>query len=340
MKRKASYWVKRARGKAASYLTRRPHRSFRRTRRRDYVRSLKLPGYWAFSAYVLRTVWGERRLLSGLVAFYALLSVVFIGLASQAAYIQLSDLLDQTGSEVLTGGWGAVGQASLLLLSGISGSFNPELTDAQQVYAGLIFLLTWLTTIWLLRAAMGGKHVRLRDGLYNAGAPIVATAVVLVVLLIQLVPAALAVLAFNSAVTAGLFEQGFIAMIVSLFCSMLVLLSIYWSVSTFVALIIVTLPGMYPWQAVKSAGDIVIGRRIRILLRIAWLLVINVILWIVVMLPVVLLTRAIGNVAPLVSSLPVVPVIMTVMGSIIVVWSAAYIYLLYRKVVEDDALPA
>jgi hypothetical protein len=38
--------------------------------------------------------------------------------------------------------------------------------------------------------------------------------------------------------------------------------------------------------------------------------------------------------------LPMVPVIMTLLGSVIVVWSASYIYLLYRKVVEDDAQPA
>ena len=32
-----------------AYLQRRPHRSFRRTYRRDYERSLALPGYWAFT---------------------------------------------------------------------------------------------------------------------------------------------------------------------------------------------------------------------------------------------------------------------------------------------------
>jgi hypothetical protein len=42
-------------------LSRRPHRAFRRTHRRDYVRSLNLPGYIAFTHYVWRTLWERKR---------------------------------------------------------------------------------------------------------------------------------------------------------------------------------------------------------------------------------------------------------------------------------------
>jgi len=275
-----------------------------------------------------------------MIAFYGVFSVIFLGFGSQEAYSQLSELLDETGGQILTGGWGSVGQAGLVLLSGITGSLNPDLTDAQQVYAGLIFLLTWLTTVWLLRSALAGKPVRLRDGIYNSGAPIVPTALVLVVLFMQLIPAALGIIGFNSAVSAGMFDQGFVAMLVSIVVGLLVVLSTYWIVSTFIALIIVTLPGVYPLQAVRSAGDIVIGRRIRLLLRIAWLIAINIILWVVLMLPLVILARLLAGIAPITSSLPIVPIAMTIVGSMIVVWSATYIYLLYRKVVEDDAQPA
>ncbi len=323
-----------------TYLRRRPHRSFRMTRRRDYVRSLQLPGYWAFTGFVVSTISTHRRLFAGVVLTYAVLGALFVGLASQDAYSQLSQLLDDTGEDIFSGGWGSIGQAALLLYSGLTGSLNPSLTDAQQVYAALIFLLTWLTTVWLLRASLAGKRPRLRDGLYNGAAPLVATAVVLVILLVQLLPAALAIIVMNSAIASSLFDYGFIAMIVSLAVVMLVLLSIYWATSTFIALVIVTLPGMYPWQAVRTAGDIVIGRRIRLLLRILWLMVINAVIWLIVMLPIVLISRWLSGMIQFLESLPVVPMAMTFAGSIIIVWSATYIYLLYRKVVEDDAQPA
>ncbi len=325
---------------SADYLSRRPHRSFRRTRRRDYVRSLSLPGYIAFTIYVFTVVWRSKKLFIGLVLFYAVLGAAFVGLSSQSSYEQLSQLLDETGADVFSGGWGAVGQAGLLLLSGLSGSVAPELSDVQQVYAGIILLLTWLTTVWLLRALLAGKRPRLRDGVYNAGGPIVATGIVLLVLLIQLLPATIGIIVLNSAISTDLFKSGFIAMVISLSVVLLVILSLYWVVSTVIALIIATLPGMYPWQAIRSAGDVVIGRRVRILLRILWLMLGNAFAYIVIVLPVILLDRFIKEAIPAVQAVPFVPVVIALVSSVVVVWSASYLYLLYRKVVEDDASPA
>lgn len=322
------------------YLARRPHRSFRRTRRRDYSRSLELPGYWSFTFYVLGILRANRRLFALVILTYAVLGAVFVGLASQDAYSQLSQLLDQTGGEIFTGGWGAIGQAGLLLFSGLSGSLNLELTEAQQIYSALILLLTWLTTVWLLRAILAGKKPRLRDGLYNAGSPIVSTGIVLIVALVQLLPATIGVIVFSSAMTTNLFDSGFMAMIISLGVGALILLSSYWVVSTIMALIIVTLPGMYPWQAVRTAGDLVIGRRLRLLLRIIWMMLGGVLVWIVVVLPVILLIRFLTPVLPFIATIPIVPIAIALITAVVIVWSATYMYLLYRKVVEDDAKPA
>ena len=324
----------------SDYLARRPHRSFKRTHSRDYRRSLDIPGYWAFTAYVVGIIRSNRRLFLGLIALYALLGAVLVGLSSQDTYSQLSQLLDDTGSELFTSGWGSVGQAGLLLLTGLSGGLSPQLTDAQQIYSALILLLTWLTTVWLLRGIMAGKRPRLRDGLYNAGSPIVATAMVLLVMLLQLLPATIGVIIASSASSTNLYESGFMAMLISIVVSLLVVLSAYWAVATFFALIVVTLPGMYPWQALKTAGDLVIGRRMRLLLRLVWMGLLGMIGWAVVILVTILVVRLVTNLLPWVASLPVVPIMMSLMSAVVVVWSATYVYLLYRKVVEDDAQPA
>ncbi|MES2876603.1 MAG: hypothetical protein V4678_04000 [Patescibacteria group bacterium] len=328
-------------GSASSeYLSRRPHRSFRRTRRRDYTRSLELPGYWAFSAYVWRVIWSNKALFASLTVFYGVMGAVFVGLYSNDAYTQLSQLLDETGGEVFSDGWGAIGQAGLLLFAGASGSLSPQLNDAQYVYSGLILLLTWLATVWLLRAILAGNRPSLRDGLYNCGAPIVATAIVLIILIVQLLPATIAVIAFNSAMAADLFETGLIAMLVSLVAVLLVIVSMYWVVSTIMALIIVTLPGMFPWRAIRAAGDIVVGRRLRLLLRICWLILSTALAWVAIVLPVIIVDRYLKGLIPFVEPLPIVPVVIAFVSSAVVVWSASYMYLLYRKVVEDDASPA
>lgn len=328
------------RGRVRSFLIRRPHRSFRRTYRRDYVRSLKLPGYWALTNQVRRLIWSRKKLFLLLVLTYALMSGLLVGIGSQTTYEQLSSTLQTTGGDIFQGNWGKVGQASLLLTTALSNGLNGELSDVQKVYSGIVILLAWLTTVWLLRAVMAGRKPRLRDGIYNAGAPIVPTFLVGLALIVQLLPFALAVIVIGAASPAGALEGGLLSMLVWIGVALLVVLSLYWVTSTFFALIVVTLPGMYPYQAIKTAGDLVIGRRVRVLLRLLWLLFTLVVLWAVVMIPVILLDAWLKGVWPVLEPAPIVPIALLLMTSATVVWAASYVYVFYRKVVEDDSAPA
>ncbi len=323
-----------------AFLARRPHRSFRRTRRRDYVRTLALPGYWAFTHSVRRTLWQHRKLFLGLTAIYALLIALMVGIGSQDTYTTLTDTLSSTSGGVLSGGLGALGQASLLLATTVSGSLSQNLTEVQQVYAVILGLLTWLTTIWLLRNVLAGHKVKLRDGLYSSGAPILATFLVGLVFIVQLLPLALALIGYSAASSTGLLTNGVEAMLFWAAAGLLVVLSLYWITSTFFALVIVTLPGMYPLRALKTAGDLVIGRRLRILLRILWLALLIVLIWVVIMIPIILLDSWLKSIWPGINWLPLVPVALLVMSSLTLVGATSYIYLLYRKVVADDTEPA
>lgn len=322
------------------FMSRRPHRSFRLTRRRDYTRSLQLPGYWAFSYYVLQTVWKQRRLFGLLTLVYAVLSGLIVGIASQDTYTQLSDALKETGGDLFEGNFGEIGKASLLLAATITGGANATPTEGQQIYGGIFALLIWLTTVWLLRNILAGHAVRLRDGLYNAGAPIISTFFVGVVLLVQLLPLGLAFVGYSAAVNSGLLSGGVAAMVFWTAASLLAVLSLYWVTSTIIALVIVTLPGMYPLRAIRTAGDLVIGRRMRILLRLLWMLLAVAVVWAVVMIPIVIFDTWLKSVWTAIAGFPAVPIALLVMSSISIVWMASYVYLLYRKVVDDDAKPA
>lgn len=319
-----------------SFLARRPHRSFRRTLRRDYKRGLRIPGYIALSYEVAHILWMYKRLFGSLAAFYAVLSLLFIGLASQTTFTQLQEVIDQTSEGVFQGAWGDVGRAGLLLSAGILGSFTPELSEAQQIYSGLLVLLVWLTTVWLLRAIMSGGRPRLRDGLYNAGAPIVATTLIGIYMLLQSLPLLVATLIIGSVGLLG----GVISLLFWSAAVLLIALSLYWLTGSFMALIVSTLPGMYPWKAIQIAGDMVVGRRFRILLRMIWLLMTVVLLWALIILPAILLNNWLVGVWPFIENIPFVPVLMLVVTAISSVWGSAYIYVLYRKVVDDDEDPA
>jgi hypothetical protein len=321
-------------------LSRRPHRSFRRTRKRDYTRSLKLPGHWSFTNYVRKMLWKHRRTFFWLTIVYAVLTVSLVGLASQDTYTELSSTLRQTSGEVFKGNWGELGKAGLLLVSGATGELSMTLTEAQQIYAVVVILFTWLTTVWLLRAMLAGKKPRLRDGLYNAGAPVLPTFMVGMLLFVQLLPVVVVVLGFTALMPFGILDGGVESMIFSIAAALLIMLSLYWVTGTLIALIVVTLPGQYPMQAIRAAGDLVVGRRLRILLRLLWLLFIIVLTWILVLMPVILFDTWLKGLYPAINWLPIVPVVLLTLGTVTVVWSASYIYLLYRRVVDDDAAPA
>lgn len=323
-----------------SLRPRTPHKSFRRTYRRDYERSLQLPGYMAFTLEVWHTLWQHKSIFGGLVAVYTAASGLLVGLASQDTYTQLSELLRSTSGEIFAGNGGKIGEAGVLLLTGLTGGINPNLTDAQQLISGLLVLLAWLTTVWLLRGLLAGHALRLRDGFYNAGAPLIPTLLLGILLLVQLIPAAIATIGISAAMPTGLISSGVEAMLFWAVVLLLVVLSLYWLTSTFIALVIVTLPGMYPLRALKTAHELVIGRRLRIVLRIVWLFTAMAATWALTMIPIIIVDAWLKNVVPIIAAVPIVPVALLIASSASVVWAASYIYLLYRKVVDDDAAPA
>ncbi len=324
------------RRRSANLLSRRPHRSFRRTRRRDYTRSLKLPGYVAFTKDVFGVLWVKRRLFGLLILIYAVAMLILGGVTSQGVYSQIQDVLKQ-GNTSMT--WGEVGDAAMLLASAFTGGAS-NLTSDQQIYLGFSVALVWLATVWLLREILAGRHPKLRDGLYGSGSPIVSTLLLFFVALLQLLPIGVLALVYAGLSTVGLLNGGFGLMIFSVVAVLIIALVLYWMTSTFIALVIVTLPGMYPMRALKSAGDLVVGRRLRILYRLVWLALTIILTWVIIMIPLILLDSWAKTAWPAIQDIPFMPFAAAFMSAYTAVWMASYIYLLYRRIIDDDARPA
>jgi hypothetical protein len=64
------------------------------------------------------------------------------------------------------------------------------------------------------------------------------------------------------------------------------------------------------------------------------------VVWAIVMIPIILIDSWIKGLWSAISWLPVVPVAFLLMSSLSVVFVSAYVYLLYRRIVDDDAKPA
>ena len=324
-----------------NFIKRRPHRSFILTRRRDYKRQLEMPGYFAFTIEASRLIWTKKWLFLRLILVFIVLVVIFGLMGRQDIYDQLYNTLDETAPEsVFSGTFGVISKAGVILLTSVTSGLTPKMDSGQIIIASLLGLYIWLTTVWLLRKIVAGKRVILRDGLYNAGSPILPTMLTLLILLIQMVPGALAALVAGAAWQSGLIEGGAFSMLTSVALVLIIVLSLYWMVSTFLALVVVTLPGMYPLRAIAIAGDLVIGRRLRLMYRIIWMFLVIVSWWIVIMIPVILFDGWIKSIFSQISWMPTVPIFMLIMSIITIVWVCVYIYLLYRKVVDDGTAPS
>jgi len=330
---------KRIRTRHKNFLARRPHRSFRLTRRRDYARSLAIPGYIAFTVHVNRTVRTHWKLFLSLALIYALIMIVLGAITNQDTYSTMNDLLGSAGKELFDGGLSQLAQAGLIALSTFA-STGSDLSADQTIYLTLSLLFVWLATVWLLREILVGRKPKLRDGIYNSGAPILSTVAVLLIVAIQLMPIGIVMLLYAGLSAIGVVGGGFGAMLFWVFAAVVAALVLYWITSTIIALVVVTIPGMYPLRAVRLAGDLVMGRRLRILLRLLWGVVVTLIAWAIVLVLSVLLDNLLKMSFPDTAGFSIVPYVGAIVSSVAIVWFAAYVYLFYRKVVDDDAKPA
>ena len=323
------------------FLARRPHRSFRMTRRRDYKRSLKMPGYWQLTMQVWNVMRKNWRTFACLIAIYAILSMLFTTILSQDTYQQVREVVDESNEDGLLGNVIPVMTIFVSVLSSqLTGGGAVNSGSQQQIIAILIGLYVWLTTVWLLRSILAGQKPKTRDGLYGAGGPVIALGVLILILLVQLVPLAIAIIIYGAADGSGLLDQTVALMLAAGSTSLIAVLSLYWVTSTIMALVIVTLPGMYPMKAIRLAGDLVVGRRLRILLRLAWMVLILALIWAIILIPIIVLEGALTQAIPVFANVPIVPIVVLLLASFSIVFAASYIYMFYRKVVEDDSAPA
>lgn len=328
-----------ARKRNRNFLGRRPHRSFRRTYRRDYKRSLQMPGYIAFTRYVNRMILQRHTTFIPLGLVFAFIMLALGAVTSQDTYNQISDLLHESSNDLSEMGLNKVGQAGLLLLSMFAG--GPQGLAAEQVtFLSFALLMVWLTSVWLMREYLMGRKPRLRDGLYNAGSPILSTYAVMIVLVFQLFPVAFVALLYSGLVQYDFVAEGFGSMIFWMFAIAVTTLCLYWATSTIIAMVVVTLPGMYPLAAMRAASDLVLGRRLRILYRLLWGLLMIAITWVIITIPMVLLDAWLKSVWPNLDNVPLMPVLVAFMTALTLVWYGSYVYLLYRRIVDDNAKPA
>ena len=312
-----------------------PHKSFKRSYREDYTRETKVPGimYHIFKSFGM--IFKNWKLFLPFLIIVVVLNALFVGIMNEANYVQFQDILDETSEQASGGDIGSVAKAGLLLMSTVStGGLSGESSEAAVVFGVLIFLIIWLVTIFLLRHIMAGHKVKLRDGLYNAMTPLISTFVVFIVVLFQCIPIFLLIIAYSAAVQTEFLSTPFYALVFFVFAVVMILISGYLLSSSLMAFVAVSAPGLYPMRALSAASEMMMGRRVKLILRIIALIMGLAVRWVVVMLPLILFDMWMKT-FEWTEGIPFVPICLTIMTCFTYIYVTTYLYIYYRWMLDN-----
>lgn len=144
------------------------------------------------------------------------------------------------------------------LFSSVSSSSNTNGT----VYLVLLLIVISLAIIWALRQMQGKNPVSAKQSFYVGMTPFVPFVLVILVINIQMLPMTIGGFLYNAFVVGGIATTGLEQFSAVAIVLALILWSMYMVCASIFALYIVTLPGMTPLRALKSAKKLVYKRRL------------------------------------------------------------------------------
>lgn len=329
MAKKPSKKPQRRKGKKSERVN--PHKSFKRSYREDYRRDLEIPGMMHHILKSFGLIFRNWKLFLPLLLIVVVLNVIFVGIMDEGDYEQFHEVLNQTSEQVTGGDIGNVAKAGLILVSTVTtGGLSGESSEAATVFGVIIFLIIWLVTIFLLRHLMAGHKVKLRDGLYNAMTPMISTFLVSVVALIQCIPIFLLIVAYSAAVQTDFLATPFYALVFFIFAVVMIIISAYLLSSSLIALVAVSAPGLYPMRALHAASDLMMGRRVKFILRLVALIIVLALMWVVVMLPLIVFDLVMKSAFDWTSGIPFIPICLNIMTCFTSIYVTVYLYVYYK----------
>jgi hypothetical protein len=279
----------------------------------------RLPSAWKLTRIAADILWQNKGLFLTITLVYGLLNLLLVrGLATTTDINSLKSEMNQLVGGNLGGL--ASGVSVFVVLLGSSGNNSSSTAGAYQVFLGII---TTLAIVWALRKIFGGTKVRARDAFYSGMNPLVPFILVLLVVLLEFVPLLIGGVLYTVITVNGIASTGLETLLFALISALLVAVSVYLLCSGLVALYIVTLPEMTPLKALRSARDVVKGRRWSVLRKVLWLPFVLFMVACIIMLPII------AWITPLAQW---VFFVLTMCG---LTAANAYMYVMYRELLNE-----
>lgn len=279
----------------------------------------RVPSAWRLTVISARLLWQHKRLFLTLTLIYGLLNLILVrGLASGTNVSELKSEL----SNVFTGNLGSLASSLsvFVVLVGGSGNDSSQTAGAYQLF---LTLVVSLAVIWALRQVMAERIVRARDTFYQGMYPLIPFILTLIIVGLQLIPliigATIYATVIGNGIAVGAVEQALWAV---LFLG-LAALTLYLLCASLFGLYIVTLPDMTPRRALRSAQDLVKGRRLLVLRKVLFLPLVLLVISAAIMVPIIIVIT------------PVAQWIFFVLSMFSLVAIHTYMYVLYRELLNE-----
>lgn len=292
------------------------YKSFRLQKKLRHPEHKALPSAWVLWKSTFQTLRVNWKFFLGIAAIYGIGLLIFVRGFSGSIDVNEAK---QTLNDLVGGEANGVLQSVAIFGALLGGSVVGE-NQVVSLYQTILVIIVSLAIIWGLRHMQTptADKVSVKEAFYKGMQPLIPVLIILFVIGLQLTIASIAASIYNAVIVQGLAITGIEQAVWIVLVGLLLLLTLYLLTSSIFALLIATLPGMEPLQALRTARALVQHRRFLLMRK---LLVLPILLLIFIgffVIPAIALLPAIAEPLFFVFSVVTLPISLT------------YIYNLYR----------
>jgi len=269
---------------------------------------------------VLKSTWSllanNKKIIAKLSLIYGIIYIVLVqALSAPLSAVSIKDTFLSAFENQLTASFNTF---SYILSNNTTNSSNAT----SGIYQVVLILLFSLVFIYVFRKAFKKQNTTVKESMYQSMYPLIPYLVVLFIILLELIPMDIGLVLYSLVTSGGIINNIVEQIIFSILLVGFVGFSLYLLSNSIVSLYIVTLKDMTPLNSLRSAKQLVVGRRFSVILTILLLPVILLLVAVVVLIPLIMLIPALASWTYFILLIIALPIV------------HSYLYSLYRELIK------
>jgi hypothetical protein len=269
---------------------------------------------------VIKSSWSllsnNKKIIAKVSLIYGLIYIVLVqALSAPVSAVSIKSSFISAFENQLT--------ASLNTFSYILSNNTTNSSNASSgIYQVILILLFSLVFIYVFRKAFKKEKSSLKESFYQSMYPLVPFLIVLFIILLELIPMDIGLALYSIVSSGGIINNALEQAVIVLLLVGFISLSLYLLSNSIVSLYIVTLKDMTPLNSLRSAKQLVVGRRFSVILSLLVLPLIFLLVTGSILLPLIMLVPALASWTYFIILILALPLV------------HAYLYSLYRELIK------